>query len=87
MRRRTFVAGTAAAASLPSRFAIAQQLRVLRFVPHANLTLLDPIFTTATVTVNHGWAVYDACSGSITNSARSRRWQRATRSPMTAVLI
>jgi len=63
MRRRTFVAGTAAAASLPSRFAIAQQLRVLRFVPHANLTLLDPIFTTATVTVNHGWAVYDALFG------------------------
>src|ERR1051326_1066033 len=44
------VAGGVAAASLP-RFAIAQPAgtRVLRFVPQANLTLLDPIFTTAAV--------------------------------------
>ena len=28
-------------------------------MPHANLTLLDPIFTTALVTINHGWAIYD----------------------------
>ena len=62
MRRRTLLAA-AGAAALPSRFAIAQAPRVLRFVPHANLTLLDPIFTTATVTVNHGWAIYDALFG------------------------
>ncbi len=64
MKRRNFVAATAAA-TLPTRFAIAQsnRERVLRFVPHANLTLLDPIFTTATVTVNHGWAIYDALFG------------------------
>ncbi|MGE0222710.1 MAG: ABC transporter substrate-binding protein [Acetobacteraceae bacterium] len=63
MQRRTFLAGSAAAAmsGIPSRFAIAQpaNTRTLRFVPHANLTLLDPIFTTATVTTNHGWAIYD----------------------------
>jgi peptide/nickel transport system substrate-binding protein len=31
----------------------------LRFVPQANLTLLDPIFTTATVTSNHAYYVFD----------------------------
>lgn len=63
MQRRTFLASAGVAATLPARFTIAQQPRMLRFVPHANLTLLDPIFTTATVTVNHGWAVYDALFG------------------------
>ncbi len=65
MKRRMFL-GTAAAvaassAALP-RIAIGQAAgaRTLRLVPHANLTLLDPIFTTALVTVSHGWAVYDA---------------------------
>lgn len=68
MKRRGFVRGAvaaSAAAAVPTRFSIAQpdKTRTLRFVPHANLTLLDPIFTTATVTVNHGWAIYDALFG------------------------
>jgi peptide/nickel transport system substrate-binding protein len=48
VRRRTFLQATAAAA-LPTSFAIAEPAgaRTLRFVPQANLTLLDPIFTTA----------------------------------------
>jgi peptide/nickel transport system substrate-binding protein len=63
MNRRSFLhAGAAgvAVAGLP-RFAIAQPAssRRLRFVPQANLTLLDPIFTTAAVTANHAWMVYD----------------------------
>ena len=33
--------------------------RVLRFVPHANLAVLDPIWTTAYVTRNHAYMVYD----------------------------
>ena len=63
MNRRTFLQASAAVA-LP-RFAIAQPAgtRTLRFVPQANLTLLDPIFTTAQPTVNHGWAVYDLLFG------------------------
>ena len=46
MYRRTFLQASAAVA-LP-RFAIAEtaSTRTLRFVPQANLTLLDPIFTT-----------------------------------------
>ena len=65
MKRRTFLGASAAAAVLPTRFAIAQPAgtRVLRFVPQSNLTLLDPIFTTAAVTANHAWAVYDTLFG------------------------
>ena len=64
MRRRTLLQA-AAAAAVPTRFAIAQPMRdrTLRFVPQANLSLLDPIFTTAQPTVNHGWAVYDLLFG------------------------
>ena len=41
--------------------AIAQPAKTatLRFVPQANLTLLDPAYTTATVTSNHGYYVFD----------------------------
>ena len=64
MRRRT-VLQAAAASAIPTRFAIAQPMRdrTLRFVPQANLSLLDPIFTTAQPTVNHGWAIYDLLFG------------------------
>ncbi|WP_198369392.1 ABC transporter substrate-binding protein [Roseomonas rosulenta] len=62
MRRRSFLA---AAASLPAAPALAQnaRARTLRFVPQANLTSLDPIWTTAAVTENHGWTVYDTLYG------------------------
>lgn len=65
MQRRQFIRTAAATAAVPTSFAIAQpaNTRTLRFVPHANLTLLDPIFTTATVTTNHGWAIYDTLFG------------------------
>ena len=33
--------------------------KVLRIVPHANLKNLDPIWTTAYITRNHGYMVYD----------------------------
>jgi peptide/nickel transport system substrate-binding protein len=64
MRRRTLLQA-AAASAIPTRFAIAQPMRekTLRFVPQANLSLLDPIFTTAQPTVNHGWAIYDLLFG------------------------
>lgn len=65
MQRRTFLQAATAATVLPRTFAIAQPARTqtLRFVPQANLTLLDPIFTTAVVTINHGWAIYDTLFG------------------------
>jgi peptide/nickel transport system substrate-binding protein len=63
MRRRALL--QAAAAAVPTRFAIAQPMRdkTPRFVPQANLSLLDPIFTTAQPTVNHGYAIYDLLFG------------------------
>ncbi len=65
MKRRAFLQTATAAAAMPATFAIAQpaRARTLRFVPQANLTLLDPIFTTALVTINHGWAIYDTLFG------------------------
>ena len=79
MKRRSFLrAGTAGvvAAALP-RFSIAQpaNARVLRFVPQANLTVLDPIITTAAVTANHGWMVWDTLFG--VNAAQQAKPQMA----------
>ena len=64
MRRRHLLRG-AAAAAMPTRFAIAQPAaaRVLRLMPHAPLTQLDTHFTTALVTTNHGWASQDTLFG------------------------
>ena len=63
MKRRSFIAGaTLAPLACP---AIAQPAgsRVLNFVPQANLTSLDPIWTTATVTRNYGFMVFDTLYG------------------------
>jgi len=65
MHRRTLLAGAAAgglASSLP-RPSVAQPVRTLRFVPQANLANPDPIWTTATVAVNHGYMVWDTLYG------------------------
>ena len=58
MKRRHFLAASAAALGAP---AVAQPAKTatLRFVPQANLTLLDPILTTAIVTCNHAYHVFD----------------------------
>jgi peptide/nickel transport system substrate-binding protein len=60
MKRRSFLQASAAAA-LPTRLAIAQtdKARVLRFVPQAALSILDPVVTSSQPSVNHGWAIYD----------------------------
>src|SRR3978361_2028368 len=59
MHRRTLL--KSATASLLAAPAVAQPARnsVLRFTPQSNLVSLDPIWTTATVTTNHGYYVYD----------------------------
>ena len=53
MQRRDFLAASAAAAL--ARPAIAQGVKPLIFVPQANLTSLDPVWTTATVTRNYAF--------------------------------
>jgi len=61
VRRRAFLAG-AAAASL-AHPAIASGSKPLVFVPQANLTSLDPVWTTATVTRNFALMVYETLYG------------------------
>ncbi len=59
MRRRTFGAlaiGAMVSAALPSKAADA---KTLRFVQNGNMTILDPIWTSALVTRNHGYFIYD----------------------------
>ena len=57
MKRRTFLAG-AAVVSL-ARPAIALGKKPLVFVPQSNLTVLDPVWTAATVTRNYSLMVYE----------------------------
>jgi peptide/nickel transport system substrate-binding protein len=63
LTRREFVAGVAAAgAAAVSAPAIAQTPKkggVLRYVPIGDLKILDPIWTTAYITRDHGYMVYD----------------------------
>src|SRR5216683_668620 len=61
--RRT-LAAIAAGAALASGVTleagpVLAQGKVLRFVQNGNLTILDPIWTTAYVTRNHGYLIYD----------------------------
>jgi peptide/nickel transport system substrate-binding protein len=68
MLRRTLLTGAAAATlarpALTSP-ALAQPAaaRVLRFVPQSDLTVLDPVFTTAYITRHHSMMVYDQLYG------------------------
>ena len=61
MQRRTLLA-TAAALAAP-RTARAAGSTTLRFIPQADLTILDPHVNTAYVTRNHGYMVYDTLYG------------------------
>jgi peptide/nickel transport system substrate-binding protein len=47
---------------------VAAQDKVLRVVPHSNLAILDPIWTTAYMSRNHGYMVYDTLFGTDANS-------------------
>src|SRR5437870_6880713 len=61
LSRRRFLAATAAAAVAVRAPSVHAQKRggTLRFVPHADLKVLDPIWTTAYITRNHGYMIYD----------------------------
>ena len=67
MQRRTLLASAAGSALARPSLVRAQgtpgATTVLRFVPQADLTLLDPVFNTALVTRNHGMMVYDQLYG------------------------
>jgi peptide/nickel transport system substrate-binding protein len=50
---------TAAAVALAASTALAQAQTTLRVVMHSDLKIVDPIWTTAYITRNHGYMIYD----------------------------
>jgi peptide/nickel transport system substrate-binding protein len=63
MNRRDFITATAAATLAAPRIGAAQGTKLLKFIPQADLVVLDPIWTTATVTRNHAFLVFDTLYG------------------------
>ena len=63
MLRRTFLTTAAAIPLASPSLAQPATSRTLKMVPQANLTSLDPIWTTANITRNHGYMVYDTLYG------------------------
>ena len=55
----TLAKGVAVAAVAAAMLGSANAEKVLRVVPHADLKNVDPIWTTAYITRNHGYMVYD----------------------------
>ncbi len=62
MQRRQFLSGAAALVVAPS-VARAASATTLKFVPYADLALLDPILTTNYVTRNHALMIFDTLYG------------------------
>jgi peptide/nickel transport system substrate-binding protein len=62
VKRRTFLTGSALSATL-ARPSLAGAERVLRYVPQVDVTVLDPVLTTAYVTRYHASAVWDQLYG------------------------
>jgi len=88
--RRSFLAGSAAAliaSSVAPAPLTAQPPRkggTLRFVPIGDLKILDPIWTTAYITRDHGYMVYDTLfANDVTLQPRVRRWSTSTPSAAT----
>lgn len=83
--RRLVVRGATATAGLalgtPSIHA--QKGRHLRFAAHADLKILDPIWTSAYIMRNHGYAVYDTLFGTDENlQIKPQMVDRTTVSPV-----
>ncbi|MCU0946285.1 MAG: ABC transporter substrate-binding protein, partial [Rubritepida sp.] len=62
MDRRSFLGAAGAAVAAPA-FAQPAAARTLKFIPHANLTVMDPVWTTAYVTRNNGFLIWDTLYG------------------------
>ena len=56
---RKTIAIAAVSVALLGTVATASAETVLRFVPHSGLKILDPIWTTAYISRNHGYMIYD----------------------------
>ena len=84
INRRQAVRGVAAAAVTLGAPSIRAQngRQTLRFVAEADLKILDPIWTTAYITRNHGYLVYDTLFGTDENhQVKPQMVDRTTVSP------
>jgi peptide/nickel transport system substrate-binding protein len=63
MYRRNLLAAGASAALASPAFAQPAGSRVIKFVPQSDLTVIDPVITTAYVTRNHALLIYDQLYG------------------------
>ena len=62
LTRRRF-AGVAAATLATPSLVRAESSRVLRFIPQSDLTVIDPVWSTAYTARNHGYLVFDTLFG------------------------
>ena len=62
MRRRTFLQAGLAGLTAP-HVSHAQAATTLKFIPVSDLVILDPVWTGARVTRNHGYLVFDTLYG------------------------
>ncbi|MEJ1976161.1 MAG: ABC transporter substrate-binding protein [Acetobacteraceae bacterium] len=69
MKRRTLLGGIGASALARPSLVRAAAATTLRFVPQIDLSFLDPHWTTAYVTRNHGYLVFDTLYGQDGNFA------------------
>jgi peptide/nickel transport system substrate-binding protein len=65
--RRTLLSVVTAACAAAAAPNVMAQGTVLRVVPHSNLAILDPIWTTAYMSRNHGYMIYDTLFGTDEN--------------------
>jgi peptide/nickel transport system substrate-binding protein len=63
MRRRQLVTAALAGAAALAAPQLARAASVLKFIPQSDLATLDPPFTTASVTREHGFLVFDTLYG------------------------
>jgi peptide/nickel transport system substrate-binding protein len=66
--RKLAALAVAAAFTATTPFTAAQAETVLTVVPHSNLSILDPIWTTAYMSRNHGYMIYDTLFGTDENN-------------------
>lgn len=66
LSRRTLLTTAAASLAAPA-ISLGEERRTIRFLPHADLASLDPVWTTADITRNFSLAVYDTLYGFDTN--------------------
>ncbi len=63
MRRRSLIGAAASLGLARPSIGRAQGARILKLIPQADVAVLDPVATTANVTRNHGFLIFDTLYG------------------------